>query len=52
MHSERREFNCCFGLATVVTVLLFGAIALQMKLPELDILMKRISQKFKLGTRD
>jgi putative peptidoglycan lipid II flippase len=35
------------GLATVVTVLIFGAIAIQMKLPELDILINRISQKFK-----
>jgi putative peptidoglycan lipid II flippase len=35
------------GLATVTTLAIFGTIASQMKLPELDILMNRISQKFK-----
>ena len=35
------------GLAIIVTIGIFGSIASQMKLPELDILMSRISQKIK-----
>ncbi|ELR99580.1 murein biosynthesis integral membrane protein MurJ [Gloeocapsa sp. PCC 73106] len=35
-------------LSTSVAVVLFGAIALQLKLPELEILLRQLKQKFKL----